>query len=75
MPAPAGGAAGRLQDPSQAATTEVQGGKTAREIAEHNRIQQLTGGQRAANSDAVANQRDPIGPNRRPKLGLPEPQE
>jgi hypothetical protein len=64
--------AGRLT-PGTESTTEVLGGKTAREIAEHNRIQELTGGQRAANSPAVSNQRDPIGPNRRPGFGLPEP--
>jgi hypothetical protein len=45
-------------------TTSVPGGKTTREIAEHTRIQELTGGKPARESDAVANQRDPIGPNR-----------
>jgi RHS repeat-associated protein len=67
-------AAGRLQ-PGTEITTRVTGGKTAREIAEHNRIQELTGGQRARNSAKVANQNDPIGPNRRPGLGLPEPRD
>jgi hypothetical protein len=63
-------ATGRLE-PGTETTTEVPGGKTAREVAEHNRIQELTEGQRAANSDAAANQRDPIGLNRRPGLGIP----
>ena len=66
--------AGRLS-PGTESTTPVSGGKTAREIAEHNRIQQLTGGQKAKNSPAVSNQRDPIGPKRRPGFGLPEPQD
>jgi len=66
--------AGRLE-PGTETSTPVSGGKTAREIAEHNRIQELTGGQRARNSPNVANENDPIGPNRRPGLGLPEPRE
>jgi len=45
-------------------TTEVLGGKTAREIAEHNRIQQITGGVPARQSSAVSNKVDPIGPDR-----------
>lgn len=65
-------AAGRLK-PGTEATTPVPGGKTAREIAEHKRIQELTGGQRAKASDAVSNKLDPIGPGRRPDLGLPDP--
>jgi hypothetical protein len=67
-------AAGRLK-PGTQVTTPVSGGKTAREIAEHNRIQGLTGGQRAKDSPKVANKVDPIGPNRRPGLGFPEPQD
>ncbi|QDT00593.1 Hint domain-containing protein [Adhaeretor mobilis] len=59
--------------PGTETTTEVLGGKTARELAEHNRIQSLTNGQRAKTSDVVSNLRDPIGPGRRPKLGLPDP--
>jgi hypothetical protein len=47
--------------------------KLEREIAEHNQIQSLTGGQTAGHSPNVANQRDPIGPARRGDLGLPEP--
>jgi hypothetical protein len=66
--------AGRLS-PGTESTTPIPGGKTAREIAEHNRIQQLTGGQKAKNSPAVSNKVDPIGPKRRPGLGLPEPQD
>ncbi len=66
--------AGRLT-PGTETTTPVPGGRTAREIAEHQRIQQLTGGQKAKNSPAVSNQRDPIGPNRRPGAGLLEPRD
>ena len=40
---------------------EVLGGKVAREIREHEIIQILTGGIPARKSDAVANERDPIG--------------
>jgi hypothetical protein len=65
-------AGGRLI-PGTEMTTEVPGGKTTREIAEHARIQQLTEGQTASNSSAVSNKRDPIGPSRRPALGIPEP--
>ena len=65
-------AAGRLT-PGTENTTAIPGGKTAREIAEHNRIQQLTGGQKAKNSVSVANKVDPIGKKRRALLGLPEP--
>jgi|CXWL01.1.fsa_nt_gi RHS repeat-associated protein len=56
--------AGRLQ-PGTATTTEVTGGKLAREIAEHRRIQEITKGVPARQSPAVANKVDPIGPNRR----------
>lgn len=66
--------AGRLT-PGTEKTTPVSGGKTAREIAEHKRIQELTGGVKAKNSPAVANQRDPIGPNRRGGCDLPEPKD
>ncbi|MDG2997263.1 RHS repeat-associated core domain-containing protein, partial [Vibrio parahaemolyticus] len=53
-------------DPNQSVkTTEVLGGKTAREIAEHKRIQEITGGVPARFSDKVSNKVDPIGPNRR----------
>lgn len=45
--------------------TKVLGGKTAREIAEHKRIQKITGGVPARLSDKVANKVDPIGPGRR----------
>lgn len=45
-------------------SAEVAGGKTAREIAEHKKIQSITGGQPARYSDKVANKVDPIGPKR-----------
>jgi RHS repeat-associated protein len=67
-------AAGRLA-PGTETTTSVPEGKTAREIAEHNRIQELTGGQKAKNSPSVSNQRDPVGSRRRPGFGLPEPRD
>jgi RHS repeat-associated protein len=56
--------AGRVQ-PGTATITEVAGGKTQREIAEHKRIQELTGGVPASKSDDVANKVDPIGPKRK----------
>ncbi|KQM61735.1 MULTISPECIES: LysM peptidoglycan-binding domain-containing protein [unclassified Sphingomonas] len=43
------------------------------DIAEHNAIQARTGGVAARRSSAVSNQRDPVGPRRRPAFGLPEP--
>jgi RHS repeat-associated protein len=52
--------AGRYE-PGTATVTPVEGGKTAREISEHNRIQELTGGVPARQSDAVSNKVDPIG--------------
>lgn len=55
--------AGRLE-PGTETTTPVPGGKTAREIAEHRRIQQLANGRRAKASSEVSNKRDPIGPAR-----------
>jgi hypothetical protein len=67
-------AAAGLRDPDAPVKwTPVRGGKLMREIAEHKRIQEITGGRKASKSPAVANQRDPIGPKRRRKLGLPEP--
>jgi RHS repeat-associated protein len=65
-------ATGRLS-PGTETTKEVLGGKLAREVAEHNRIQELTGGQKAKNSPAVSNKRDPIGATRRKKLGISDP--
>ena len=56
--------AGRLQ-PGTETTTEVLGGKTTREISEHERIQELTGGVPARESSRVSNKLDPIGPRRR----------
>ena len=44
------------------------------DIAEHNFIQELTGGVAARKSPLVSNLKDPIGPARRSELGLPEPQ-
>ncbi|WP_298015777.1 LysM peptidoglycan-binding domain-containing protein [uncultured Parasphingopyxis sp.] len=43
------------------------------DIAEHNAIQEITDGVAARHSSAVSNQRDPVGPLRRPEFGLPEP--
>ncbi|MFK8080641.1 MAG: hypothetical protein AB8B97_10180, partial [Granulosicoccus sp.] len=54
---------GRL-NPGTETTTEVLGGKTAREVAEHQRIQELTNGVPARHSPDVANKVDPIGPAR-----------
>jgi len=42
----------------------VTGGKTAREVQEHLKIQEMTGGVPARFSDRVLNKKDPIGPNR-----------
>jgi len=56
--------AGRYQ-PGTVTATGVTGGKTVREISEHIRIQELTGGVPARQSDAVSNKVDPIGPARR----------
>lgn len=58
--------AGRYSPASgSASTTAVPGGRTAREISEHQRIQEITGGVPARQSGAVSNQVDPIGPKRR----------
>ena len=65
-------AAGRLERGTET-TREVLGGTTAREIAEHGRIQEITGGQKAGNSANVTNRRDPIGAGRRGKLGISDP--
>lgn len=43
--------------------TEVLGGRTAREIAEQQRINQITNGV-GARHPGIANQRNPIGPAR-----------
>jgi RHS repeat-associated protein len=59
--------AGRLKPGTETATT-VSGGKTAREIAEHKRIQEITGGVPASKSDKVSNKVDPIGPKRQDLL-------
>jgi RHS repeat-associated protein len=64
---------GRLL-PGTERTWDVPGNRTTREIFEHQRIQEITDGVRAGRSDAVSNQRDPIGPRRRSKLNIPEPE-
>ena len=56
---------GKLPSDNDVTITEVTGGRTAREIAEHNRIQELTKGRKAGESNRVSNRRDPIGENRR----------
>lgn len=56
---------GKLPEGTKVKTTEVKGGKTAREIAEHKRIQELTGGDPARRSPDVSSLRDPVGPARR----------
>jgi hypothetical protein len=57
-------AAGRLT-PGTETTKAVEGNKTAREVAEHKRIQEVTGGVPARKSPDVANKVDPIGPARK----------
>ena len=66
--------AGRLE-PGTETCKVVEGGKTAREVAEHERIQEITGGQTARKSPAVTNKKDPIGPKRRQQHGLPAPRD
>ena len=61
-------ASGRFPAGTQIRTTEVQGGKTTREIAEHQRIEQL-GGTRNKPRSQTSNQRNPIGRNRKHLLG------
>ncbi|MFC4323294.1 RHS repeat-associated core domain-containing protein [Litchfieldia salsa] len=56
---------GKYDPNSSVKLTEVKGGKTSREIAEHKRIQEITGGVPARFSDKVANKVDPIGQSRR----------
>ena len=57
-------ASGKL-DPNQAVeTTEVLGGKTVREVAEHKQLMEVTGGVDAKDSDLVSNMRNPIGKKR-----------
>jgi hypothetical protein len=51
-----------------AQVTQVEGGRTAREVAEHQRIQEITGGVPAKDSPAVSNKRDPIGVKRKDLL-------
>lgn len=47
----------------------------ALDIAEHNALQELTGGVKAKPSPLVDNLKDPVGPARRPGFGLPEPRD
>ena len=56
---------GKFPDGTSVKRTEVLGGKTTREVAEHKRIQQITGGVPARRSPLVSNKVDPIGPSRR----------
>ena len=56
---------GKLMEGADVTITNVPGGKTAREVAEHTRIQEITGGVPASKSPDISNMRDPIGPNRR----------
>ncbi len=56
--------AGRLDPKVKPDVKEVPGGKTSREIAEHEQIQERTGGVLARESPNVANKVDPIGPKR-----------
>jgi hypothetical protein len=58
-------AAGRLNDINDAITNPIDGNKLTREIAEHKRIQELSGGVPARLSEKVSNQRDPIGSARK----------
>lgn len=51
--------------PGTAKTRSIEGDVTDREIAEHKRIQELTGGVPARLSPAVSNKKDPIGPARK----------
>lgn len=60
--------AGRYAPGSESAV-EVPGGKTAREISEYRRIQEITGGVPASQSGKVSNKVNPIGPKRRHLLG------
>ena len=60
--------ADKLDPEADVRTTAVEGGKTSREIAEHRRIQEITGGVPARMSDAVSNRVDPIGPKRKELL-------
>jgi RHS repeat-associated protein len=54
---------GRLE-PGTETRSPIDGDKTTREIAEHRRIQEITGGVPARKSDAVSNKKDPIGSKR-----------
>lgn len=45
------------------------------DIAEHQFIQWMTRNRKASRSSAVSNQRDPMGPRRRPLYGMPDPKD
>lgn len=47
---------------------DVAGGKLEREIAEHNKLMEYTGGKAVKTSDVVSNKVDPIGKKRLEKL-------
>jgi|HubBroStandDraft_6_1064221.scaffolds.fasta_scaffold50608_2 RHS repeat-associated protein len=51
---------GKFPAGTKVSTTEVKGGRTAREVAEHNRIQQL-GGVKSRPGSQTSNTRNPIG--------------
>jgi hypothetical protein len=59
--------AGRIEPGVEPIITEVPGGKTAREVAEQTRINELGGTRNVAGSQA-SNIRNPIGPNRRAQV-------
>jgi hypothetical protein len=56
-------ASGKFASGTKVTATEVEGGKTAREVAEHERIQQL-GGVRSQSGSQTSNIRRPIGSKR-----------
>jgi hypothetical protein len=56
-------ASGKFASGTKVTTTAVKGGKTAREVAEHKRIQQL-GGVKSQSGSQTSNIRRPIGPKR-----------
>jgi hypothetical protein len=68
---------GRLADGTDVTVTPVAGGKTAREVAEQRRINELGGTARKPGSQ-TSNERNPIGPKRLKRIedeyGLPIPE-
>jgi RHS repeat-associated protein len=61
---------GKFPEGTKVSTTEVKGGKTAREIAEQKRIDQL-GGVRSKPGSQTSNIRNPIGPKRKDLVNNP----